>query len=182
MNVAVYLLNENATSPVDGTMLDFVSANYLYAGYHRIQLNHDFAVPAGSRISVVQQQRAVTADNETVYVVPYSVATNKKYMEAINLFDIPVAYQTKSWAEGRIGQGESFVFLDGGWTDWADVIDELQSTSKATTYLSYDNVNIKLYAYPIDEVKALHELSDPTSFNGVQIQICGDCGYTLIEQ
>lgn len=62
------------------------------------------------------------------------------------------------------------------------MISELQSTSDAATYLSYDNLNIKLYAYPKDEVIALHELSDPISFHGAHMQICGDCGYTLVEQ
>ena len=180
--VAVYLLNENAASPVDGVLLDFVKTNYLYGGYHRINLNYDFAVPAGSRISVVQQQRVKEAEGRKAYTVPYTTGVNQKYMQAQNVFEMREDHQTRAWVEGRIGKGESFIYLDDGWKDWGDVIAELQGTSNAATYLSYDNLNIKLYAYPKDEVVALHELSDPIGFHGAHMQICSDCGYTLVEQ
>lgn len=180
--VSVYLLDENATSPVDGVLLDFVKTNYLYGGYHRINLNYDFAVPAGSRISVVQQQRVKESEDRRAFTVPYTTGVNQKYMQAQNIFETREVHQTKAWVEGRIGKGESFICLDGSWKDWGDVISELQSTSDAATYLSYDNLNIKLYAYPKDEVIALYELSDPISFHGAHMQICGDCGYTLVEQ
>lgn len=180
--VSVYLLDENAATPVDGVLLDFVKTNYLYGGYHRINLNYDFAVPAGSRISVVQQQRVKESEDRKAFTVPYTTGVNQKYMQAQNIFETREDHQTKAWVEGRIGKGESFICLDGNWMDWGDVIGELQSTSDAATYLSYDNLNIKLYAYPKDEVIALHELSEPISFHGAHIQICGDCGYTLVEQ
>ena len=180
--VSVYLPDENATSPVDGVLLDFVKTNYLYGGYHRTNLNYDFAVPAGSRISVVQQQRVKESEDRRSFTVPYTTGVNQKYMQAQNIFETREVHQTKAWVEGRIGKGESFICLDGSWKDWGDVISELQSTSDAATYLSYDNLNIKLYAYPKDEVIALHELSDPISFHGAHMQICGDCGYTLVEQ
>ena len=181
VNVGVYLLHEDAKSPTDGVMLDFVSTNYLYAGYHRIDLNYDFAIPAGSRISIVQQQRVHT-DQGRQYVVPYTAAPNRKYMELQNLFALSEDYQTKVWTEGCIGKGESFVSLDGEWKDWNDVIAALQDASTAATYMSYDNLSMKLYAYPKDEVIALHEMGRVIDFNGASIRICEDCGYTLVEQ
>lgn len=181
VTVMVYLLNENAASPTDGTMLDIVNTNYLYGGYHRIALNHNFAIHAGSTISVVQVQRAQTTEG-AVFTVPYSTATNQKYMQRLNLIERNEAYQTKTWAEGRINKGESFILLDGAWRDWADVIAQLQADNDISTHLSYDNLNMKLYAYPMDETEALHHFGAPIAFHGAHAHVCEDCGYTIIEQ
>lgn len=181
VTVSVYLLNEDATTPTDGVMLDTVTETILYGGYHRISLNQNFSVPSGARISVVQTQRIHTNDG-TAYAVPYTGATNEKYMKAQNDYEQNADEQQRIWMEGKIGKGESFITLDGEWTDWADVIDELQSTSEMATYMSFDNLNMKLYAYMVDEVDALHNFGDAIAFNGVTAQICDDCGYTIVEQ
>ncbi len=182
VTVEVYLLNENAASPVDGTMLDVVTETYLYGGYHRIPLNYNYAVPEGSQVSVVQVQRVSGGDGETVYAVPYSSNTNRLYMEAQNVFVLDETLKLKTWFEGRIGKGESFVRLDGAWSDWSDVIASLNENCKAAKYYSYDNLNVKLYAYSLEDLKTLHGLSEPILFNGVHAQVCEDCGYTIIEQ
>lgn len=182
VTVAVYLLDEDAQSPVDGVMLDTVTQTLLYGGYHRIELNQNFHVPAGSRISVVQAQR-VREEDKTLYAVPYTTAANEKFMIVQNVMETEDQYRMRSWGEGRIGKGESFVRLDGGqWVDWAEIVAELQDSSEISTYLSYDNLNIKLYAYLMDEVAANHRLGDAVRFNGAKAQICGDCGYTVVSQ
>ncbi len=181
VTVEVYLLNENAASPVDGVMLDVVTETYLYGGYHRIPLNYNYAVPAGAKVSVVQVQR-VPHGSDTVYAVPYTAATNRRYMEAQNVFEQIEKRKSKSWFEGRIGAGESFVCLDGAWTDWGDIIAELPHSSVSASYFSYDNLNIKLYAYSLEDLQTLHELSEPILFNGAHAQVCEDCGYTIVEQ
>jgi C1A family cysteine protease len=180
VTVAVYLLNKNPASPVDGTLLDTVTTNVLYAGYHRIPLKYNYAVPEGATISVVQTQRTDTTQG-TVYAVPYTAATNEKYMKAQNLF-AGESTQLRAWEEGRINKGESLIALDGKWADWSDVIARLNTASTDATFLSYDNLNIKLYAYPLEEMKQLHKLKEPVAYNGVHAQVCSDCGYTLIEQ
>lgn len=182
VTVAVYLLDEDAGSPVDGVMLDTVTQTLLYGGYHRIELNQNFYVPAGARVSVVQAQRVQEGD-KTLYAVPYTTATNEKYMLVQNVLETEDDYRMRSWGEGRIGEGESFVRLDGGqWVDWAEIVAELQDSSEISTYLSYDNLNIKLYAYLMDEVAANHRLSGEVRFNGVKAQICDDCGYAVVSQ
>ena len=181
VTVEVYLLNEDATSPVDGTMLDVVTETYLFGGYHRIPLNHNYFVPAGAKVSVVQVQR-VPHGSETVYAVPYTAGVNHSYMEAQNVFEQIEKRKSKSWFEGRIGAGESFVCLDGTWTDWGDVIASLTESSTSASYFSFDNLNIKLYAYSLEDLKTLHSLSEPIPFNGVHAQVCEDCGYTIVEQ
>lgn len=180
VNAEVYLLNKNASSPTDGTLLDIVTRTFRYGGYHRMELNYNYAVPAGSRISVVQSQHTTTTRG-SFYDVSYTVGTNQKYMQAQNAFEPDANNQAKNWVEGKIGEGESFVYLDGAWVDWSRVVAQLHADSEASTYLSYDNLNIKLYAYPQDEVRALHKLQEPEKFYGAQAQVCADCGYTLVE-
>ena len=153
----------------------------MYAGYHRIALKYNYAVPKGSRISVVHTQRTETT-NGTVFAIPYTLGFNKKYMEAQNIMQRNETFHETGWSEGRIGNGETFICLDGDWADWADVIQTVQASDAAASYLSYDNLGMKLYAYPLSETKELHELEDPIAFQGAQAQICNDCGYTLIGQ
>ena len=182
VTLAVYLLNEDATSPTDGVMLDSMTQTFLYGGYHRIPMNYNFQLPAGSRVSVVQMQRTVDENGELLYVVPYASATNQLYQEAQNTFEIVTDYQMTKWCESRIGQGESFVAMDGDWADWADIVQELGETTYLAGYVSIDNLAIKLYTYPSDEVAAIHHFGAPVNFNGVTAQICDDCGYTLVQE
>ncbi len=180
VSASVYLLNENATSPTDGTMLDIVTDTYLFGGYHRIALNYNYVIPAGSKISVVQMQRS-EVDGEKVYNIPYTAATNEAYMKAQRIVEQDEAYQSNSWIEGRIGKGESLIQLDGEWMDWADVIAQLQSSSPAASYLSYDNLSMKLYVYPLTEIQQLHNLGNNHPFHGGEIEVCRDCGYAVVE-
>jgi hypothetical protein len=177
----VYLLNKNAKSPVDGKLLDIVSKDYQFGGYHRIALNYNYVIPAGSKISVVQSQCTETTEGWQ-YDVSYTVGTNQKYQEAQNIFETNPNFQVRSWTEGKIGKNESFIFIDGKWVDWSSVIEQLKTESLAATYLSYDNLNMKLYAYPKDEIEQIHKLQKPESFNGVKARVCDECGYTLIQQ
>ncbi len=181
VSIAVFLLDDEATSPMDGVMLDMVTSTFQYAGYHRIALHYNYAVPAGSRISIVQVQRVDSADGQK-YAVPYTMDFNKKYMEVQNIFETSKDYQIKSWTVGKIGKGESLIRLDGQWVDWADVISGLQADCAASTYLSYDNLSMMLYAYPLEEIETLHSFSATVDFNGAHARICNDCGYVLVEQ
>ena len=181
VTVSVYLLNEGAASPTDGVMLDTVTSTILYGGYHRIALNQNFEVPAGSRLSVVQTQRVANGD-ETVYAVPYTSSPNQEYLQLQNQLETNADYQLTTWQEGAIGEGESFVKLDGEWEDWATLVSELKSTDEMSGYVSFDNLNMKVYSYDPNEVKALHQFGAPVSFNGVTAEVCDDCGYTIVEQ
>lgn len=176
----IYLLNENAALPTDGVLLDRVVENYLYGGYHRMQLNHDFVIPAGAKIGVVITQR-VPSDEGKVFSVPYAMSANRKYVETYNFFADETMQQT-TYAEGRIGKGESWVLVDGQWHDWADVIAKLQEESGAAGYMSYDNHGIKVYSYMLDEVQGMHSFDQSVAFNGVKMLQCSDCSYAVIEQ
>lgn len=176
----VYLLKEDAVLPVDGVLLDRVVTTHLYGGYHRIQLNHDFIIPKDAKIGVVITQR-VPHNDGTLYSLPYSSSANRKYLETFNFFAHDLS-QLTTYAEGRINKGESWVLAEGQWHDWVDVIAKLQQENTAATYMSYDNLGIKMYSYMLDEVESMHRFEHSAVFNGVTMHQCRDCSYALIEQ
>ena len=175
----VYLLDSDAATPTDGVMLDRVVADFSYGGYHRIKLNHDFVLPANSRVSVVVSQRTAK-DEAQVYSVPYGVSTNMAYLETYNAF-MPEDMDTFLYGLGYIGEGESWVYMDGQWRDWADIIYELREYSPAANYIEYDNLGIKVYSYNFDELEELHEFDNTVPFNGVSMHVCSGCSYSVVE-
>ena len=173
----VYLLNEDAKSPVDGEMLDSVTKDFEYSGYHRISLSQSYALEAGARISVVQVQHVTTTEGEH-YAVPYTSGRNMKYDRLLDIID-PTDEST--WESAVINQGESFILLDDVWTDWADVVDNFYQSGGSFDYMTYDNLGIKAYLYPTNDIEEIHNFGDSTSYCGVQAKICQDCGYVVVE-
>lgn len=180
VTLGVYLLNEDATSPIDGILLDTWTDTYLYAGYHRIALHQGYSVPAGSKVSVLQLQRVEDGDSHC-YTIPYTVSNNKEYVDVWNIFAAK-EQQQKGWFESRVNKGESLMYLDGEWVDWMEILGDIQQEGTASYYLSYDNLNIKLYASPAEQLIALHNMSEPVLYNGVHACVCSDCGYAIVEQ
>ena len=175
----VYLLNEGATVPTDGILLDRVVKDLRYGGYYRIPLNHDFVVPDGSRIGVVVTQRVGTGEN-VKFAVPYAIATNQQYMETYNKL-LPEASHDSTYSVGCIGQGESWVYQNGQWYDWADVIEDLKESCDLAQYFSYDNLGIKAYAYSMEELEEIHNFDESVSYHGATMEVCSDCSYSVVK-
>ena len=178
VTVCVYMLNEDAQSPTDGVMLDSVTETYEFAGYHRISLNQNYVIPLGTKLSVVQLQRVTTTDGER-YALPYTVGQNEAYTNLQNTL-----YQTTGgiYEEAVINPGESFVLLDGTWTDWADITDNLYEEGGPFDYLSFDNLGIKAFLYHSDDIESIHNFGDVVPYCGMNARICKDCGYVIVEQ
>lgn len=174
----VYLLNENAAVPTDGILLDRVVKDLRYGGYYRIPLSHDFSVPDGSRIGVVVTQRVRTGE-KLEYAVPYAIAASqelqKDFALLINGGDVQGTYGV-----GHIGQGESWVYQNGQWYDWADVISDLKQANDLANYFSYDNLGIKVYAYSLAELESIHQFEEGVSYHGMTMRECSDCSYCVI--
>jgi hypothetical protein len=177
----VYLLNEGATAPDDGVLLDRVVKQFEYGGYHRLALNHDFPVPGGAYIGVVVTQRTANSDGE-FYALPYPIGQNKKFMETENIFLPKDKPKGNIYSVGCVGKGESFVKVDGEWIDWADMLDEHRKDSEAADYLAFDNFGIKAYSYRLDELNSMHSFDQNVSFNGATMHLCSDCAYAYVEQ
>ncbi|MCF0145220.1 MAG: hypothetical protein HUJ73_01395, partial [Eubacterium sp.] len=184
VTAAVYLLNENAKNPTDGELLDVCTVDFKYAGYHRIPLNQNYSLPAGSRISVVQTQRYDDTDGR-YYVMPYAIELNSNFSEEYNemaetLPDLPAM---QYGIEGKIGKGESFVCTDDTWTDWADLTEEVkEGFSRAKDYASFDNFAIKAYYNMLSDIEEEHTFGESVPYAGGSIRLCTDCGYSLAER
>ena len=164
----LYLLNEGATEPDDGTLMDTQQATYEYGGYHRTDLETPFAVREGQRFSVVVEQRTASGK----YQMLTDSALTKEGLDAVKAWGLNLG----TYSKGVVNKGESFFWsqdsadAEGKWTDWADGI---QMTRDALTndwkeqggqeatgitdpglWNDYDNFALKAYADPI-------ELPDP---------------------
>ena len=174
----VYLLNEGATVPTDGTLLDRVVTDVRYGGYYRIPLNHEYAIPADSKIGVVVTQRTGSGD-DVKYSIPYGVSANKSLIDVLATI-LPDMLEGASYSVSRVGQGESWVYHNGQWFDWVDVIAELKQTNDFAQYFDYDNLGIKIYAYSLEELESNHNFSESISYHGATMDICSDCSYAVV--
>ena len=180
VTAAVYLLNEDAKSPVDGDLLDVRTVSCKYAGYHRIPLSQHYMLPAGTRISVVQTQR-YNDDGSMHYALPYIIGTNCDLSATYNTM-LQKTVMTEGM-EGRMARGESFVGMDNEWFDWVDILDEVKSLDqRLQDFMSFDNHSIKLYSYFLTDINSQHTFGEPVPYAGGSIRLCTDCGYTLVEK
>lgn len=177
--ISVYLLDADAQSPVDGVLLESVTQECPYAGYHRIELPESLAVDAGARIGVVALNRVPT-DDGTKYALVNGVGNNRAGMEVAREEVGKSALGMSSYNVGVVNHGESFVCLDAEhWIDWRDAIDRF-SSKKECAYLAFDNLPIKAYVYPLDEILKVHSFDTWARTTGEGAAICTDCGYTLL--
>lgn len=183
VTVAVYLLDADSSSPVDGKLLDVRTVNYEYAGYHRIALNQHYLLPADTRISVVQTQR-IDREDGLYYALPYVYSTNAAFTELCN--ELPFASdenKIKDAVNGVINHGESFVSAGGAWSDWADFVDSVKEPDAIVNeYSTFDNISIKAYFYVLSDICQEHVFGDDLPYAGGTVKLCTECGYALVEQ
>ena len=66
------------------------------------------------------------------------------------------------------------------WTDWAEASETLRETGE-NKYLTFDNLPIKGYLYPEEQVEKAHDLSRKIPVAGGEAAVCPDCGYMVLE-
>ncbi len=135
----VYLLDDDAIGPTDGTLMATASETYEYGGYHRIDLEEPVVVLEGQRFSVVVTER----DASGLYQYNVSAALNETAYENLTQH---LGYS--SYSKGVVNEGESYLFIDDTWSDWAELVEMLQSAAseQMSDWLDYDNFSIKAYA------------------------------------
>ena len=141
----LYRLKEGYKNPKDGTLLTTVSETYPYGGYHRIRLNEEFFINKGQSYSVIVTQQA-----EDGYKIIADNALNQAGMGYAN----SIGNHYTNYAVGIINTGESFVFSEGNWQDWKEIVAEIQRSPDIRvpvfgTIYDYDNLPIKAYSAPI---------------------------------
>ena len=181
VTVQVYQLAKDASDPTDGILVDSTSASFEFAGYHRIPLTRNIALQKGERVSIVVLNRVKT-DEGTKYTLASSASISRDGVDTYNEKQDSDASPVPFYYVGKVNQGESFVsYEDGVWSDWADEVAAIITEDTEAGYLTYDNLPIKGFAYPLDEVEGVHEFKTWTSIPGGKASVCPDCGYTLTD-
>ncbi|MCR5160702.1 MAG: hypothetical protein K6C06_02930 [Lachnospiraceae bacterium] len=180
VTASIYLLDEGAMVPTDGRLLDSITETFRYAGYHRMGLNGNLLLPEGSRISVVVLERIPDNDG-----IKYALVNNSSIGEngvlAFNEMHAEEGRKIERFAKGVVNPGESFVsFESGRWIDWTNAIDTF-ALYGANVYVAYDNLPIKAYVYPWDQVEKIHDLSHRIRIAGGEAAICPEDGYMLLD-
>ncbi len=141
-----YRLKEDAQNPEDGEFLGKKLAYYDYSGFHRESLRGDLTVRPGERIAVVVTETITDRDGVRLY----EYAANQSFgKELAKLIGSPM------YGIAVVNHGESFVYENGQWTDWADCEPALNEDLAAllagmgqeltSEMISTDNFSIKLY-------------------------------------
>lgn len=177
----VYRLNENATSPTDGEMLDSVTVDFKYGGYHRVALNHGYMVKKGEKISIVVLQRVTDNEGQKKYAMVYNLSASKEGRE-LYLEENPDAPDSEYYGIGIVNKDETYITLNNNWYDWSEVIAELRTNEGYCSKLEYDNLPIKVYGASMTEIEKTHDFGKEFAFSGSSAKICEDCGYFLVEE
>lgn len=175
VTVSVYLLPEDAVQPTDGKLLESTTQQFQFAGYHRIELEEKQALPAGSRIGIVILERVPTADGVR-YSLTNTSSLGEKAPEVFNARHqddgVP---PLKRYCKALVNPGESMIsFKHANWIDWTSVIKSFEDDGDCAC-MAYDNLPIKAYLYPLDEVTKLHHFEAQSA----DTSICPACGYIL---
>ena len=161
----VYLLNDDAMDPDDGTLAATVSEDYAYAGYHKAKLPTPVHVEKGQRYSVVVTSCFTSGDK--VYY-DFSTATGENEA-AVTEYNRKIRYRNRSEAEedyidqlkvcyskAVVNPGESYVYMNalGQWGDFSAIIPYLQQDEEYKDY-DFDNFPIKAYLSYSNEDEAI---------------------------
>ncbi len=180
VTASVYLLDEDAVLPTDGILLDTITETFKFAGYHRLNLNSNLLLPGGSRISVVVLERVPGKDG-IQYALVNNSSLSRDGAETFNIVHKEEGRYLQRYAKGIVNPGESFVsFEPERWMDWRDALDQIDDIG-ANAYMTYDNLPIKAYVYPWEQVQMIHDLSHRVPTAGGEAAICPEDGYMLVK-
>jgi len=140
----VYLLKDKYKNPKDGKLLAKASGEFAYSGAHRIDLDSEITIPAGSKISIVMTQKA---DDKYVLLTGYGYTDqyavdiyNEVFPYEYDIDKVPLRYLVT-----YMENGQSLVSLNGkNWTDFKTLASEFDN-SDVLKYFTFDNFPIKGY-------------------------------------
>ena len=177
VTVSIYLLGEDAVVPTEGLMLTSVTESFLYAGYHRISLPENLVLRKGDRIGITALER-VPGKESIRYALVNTSNLGEKHAEK-NAQSPERNPDDNMYYIARVNPGESFVqFSNEEWMDWTDAIAAFSGEGSCAE-MTYDNLPIKGYVYPLDQVLAAHQMDTQVQAADGTVSICTDCGYIL---
>ncbi len=138
----VYLLDDDAKSPTDGTLALTRNEEYAYGGYHRLMLTSEdegswVAMRKGQRYSVVVTQWGEDDNGSKTY---YQVSGKSScYFTGSDRAAIRYGDFVS-----KVNEGESWTCeQDGQWTDWKSVTESLEESQETW---KFDNLPIKAFS------------------------------------
>ncbi len=160
VSVEVYLLDDDATGPVDGTLAASQTEEVEYGGYHTIALDEPVALGAGQRFSVVERIEGYEGTYLPLEVAAYDKNDPDEAQGGYVKVQRAVA-----------NAGESFYSADGGAT-WSDVTTlsaaDVQGLIAPSRFGGYPAVyaeggvgNVMIKAFTTDEAGAPDPEPDP---------------------
>ena len=163
---SVYKLNDNAASPVDGTLFAQSTKHFNYIGYHMVDIGRSLALRKGDKYSVVVKikdpdgyQLNVSRDTNKQGEDYYEPYYHERYLDS---GEDPAHYTpSTSYSKAVVNKGESFVGSGSEWTDWADVISELKKLNKDLNNDGFEYDNFAVRSYP--ETEYLSVVNKPVS-------------------
>ena len=163
---SIYKLNDNAASPVDGTLFAQSTQHFNYIGYHMVDIGRSLTLRKGDKYSVV-----VKIKDPDGYQLNVSRDTNKQgedyyepyyHVRYLDSGEDPARYTpSTSYSKAVVNKGESFVGSGSEWTDWADVISELKKLNKDLNNDGFEYDNFAVRSYP--ETEYLSVVNKPVS-------------------
>ena len=179
VTVSVYLLDDNAVNPTDGKLLKSETQSFLYAGYHRMELSEKLLLPKDAKIGLVILERVPT-ENGQKYALTNTGSLGEEAPAVFNELHKDDGIRINRYCKAVVNPGESFVsFGQGSWLDWTLAIESFKDDGDCV-YVAYDNLPIKAYLYPYEELKKLHDLENDGDGLSGAVSICPECGYILI--
>lgn len=141
----VYILKDDPASPEDGEFVGKRRSYYDYAGFHREDLTNPIKIKDGETFSIVTTETSVDESGKRQYEYVVNYSENKKACDEAGL---------RMYGVGIVNEGESYLFKNDEWLDWADVrreeINDILEEDDAADYVDTDNFSIK--AYVTDEL------------------------------
>ncbi len=161
----IYLLNDDAKDPTDGTVVSNTSRNFKYGGFHRLDLYRPVTVKEGQTFSVVTTASVLNNDGKRVYVVSANKGVTPQTAEG---------YGAKAYSVAVVNEGESFIYSDGQWQDWKDYLETDNETEPV------DNFSIKVYADAAERVETPVLPAAGTFYGSKSVSItCATKGATI---
>lgn len=132
----IYKLDEDIKYPDEGELVASLSEFYPYAGYHRVYLEEPIYFEAGTRFAVVATVTREDGLNEISAKTGESQELIENQIDSMRQnyidengsdegFEPPYGY---IYATTVVNKGESYVYYDGTWLDWADVTAEMDKS------------------------------------------------------
>ena len=178
VTVSIYHLDEDAEDPADGLLLESVTTSIPYAGYHRISLPQNLLLKGGGRIGITVLERVPGKEGNRYALVNTSNIGKEGAIKLTEIEDMEDDPDLQYFV-AKVNPGESYVRFHGeNWMDWTDAINVFSQEGNCK-YMAYDNLPIKGFIYPLDQVLEGHQMDVQTPAAGGAGSLCPECGYIL---